>query len=51
MVSGALEIEIGGTGYALEPGDRFRFDNEPFRWRNPGDEPAVVIWVISPPVY
>ncbi|TIT48400.1 MAG: XRE family transcriptional regulator, partial [Mesorhizobium sp.] len=21
------------------------------RWRNPGAEPAVVIWVVSPPVY
>ncbi|TIW68840.1 MAG: XRE family transcriptional regulator, partial [Mesorhizobium sp.] len=24
---------------------------KPFRWRNPGAEPAVVIWVVSPPVY
>ncbi|TIR66907.1 MAG: XRE family transcriptional regulator, partial [Mesorhizobium sp.] len=24
---------------------------KPFRWRNPGADPAVVIWVVSPPVY
>jgi transcriptional regulator with XRE-family HTH domain len=51
MVAGVLEIELGGTWFRLEPGDSFRFANEPFRWRNTGDEEAVVIWAISPPVY
>ena len=32
-------------------GDSFRFDGKPFRWRNPGAVPTVVIWVVSPPVY
>ncbi len=51
VVSGVFEIEIDGTWHHLGEGDSFRFEGKPFRWRNPGSEPAVVIWVISPPVY
>lgn len=51
VVSGVFEIEIGGTWYRLGPGDSFRFERKPHRWRNPGTAPAVVIWVVSPPVY
>ncbi len=51
VVSGTLELELGGTWFSVGPGDSFRFDNEPFRWRNTGAEDAVVIWVIAPPVY
>ncbi|SMF24341.1 transcriptional regulator, XRE family with cupin sensor [Tistlia consotensis] len=51
LVSGRFEIEIAGTRYALGPGDSFHIDHKPFRWRNPGDEPAVVVWVIAPPTY
>jgi transcriptional regulator with XRE-family HTH domain len=51
LVSGRLDLWIGDQLFHLEPGDSFRFDHEPFRWRNPGKEPAVVIWVIAPPVY
>lgn len=51
LVSGELEIWIGGRHFRLEPGDSFRFDRETYRWRNPGTEEAVVIWVISPAVY
>lgn len=51
LVSGRLDLWIGGAVFHLEPGDSFRFEREPFRWRNPGKEPAVVIWVIAPPVY
>lgn len=51
LVSGVFEIEIDGTWHHLAMGDSFRFEGKPFRWRNPGSEPAVVIWVISPPVY
>ena len=51
LMAGTFEIEIGGTWYRLEPGDSFRFTNEPYRWRNPGEVPAVAIWVIAPPVY
>ena len=51
VASGTFEIEIGGAWHRLSEGDSFRFEGKPFRWRNPGAEPAVVIWVVSPPVY
>ena len=51
VVSGIFEIEIDGIWHKLGPGDSFRFEKKTHRWRNPGKEPAVVIWVVSPPVY
>ncbi len=51
VVSGIFEIEIDAVWHRLGPGDSFRFEKKTHRWRNPGKEPAVVIWVISPPVY
>lgn len=51
VVSGKLDIWINGTTYALNAGDSFRVRGEPFRWINPHPDPAVVIWVIAPPVY
>ncbi|MEM9147373.1 MAG: cupin domain-containing protein, partial [Pseudomonadota bacterium] len=41
----------GPTCHRLFAGDSFRFEGEPYRWRNPGAESAVAIWVIAPPVY
>ena len=51
IVSGRLELWIGVRRFMLEAGDSFRFAREPYRWRNPGDEPCIAIWVIAPPVY
>lgn len=51
VVSGRFDIEIDGVWHELGEGDSFRFREKPFRWRNPGDVPAVVIWAVSPPVY
>ncbi|AEH88262.1 helix-turn-helix domain-containing protein [Mesorhizobium opportunistum] len=51
IASGIFEIEIAGVWHRLGEGDSFRFEGKPYRWRNPGTEPAVVIWVVSPPVY
>lgn len=51
VVSGVLEIELRGTWRRLEKGDSFRVKDEPFRWRNPGKETAVLVWVVSPPTY
>ncbi|MBN9071285.1 MAG: helix-turn-helix transcriptional regulator [Rhizobiales bacterium] len=51
VVSGRFDIEIGGVWHSLGEGDSFRFSNRTYRWRNPGSEPAVVIWAVSPPVY
>ena len=51
IVSGQLELEISERTFLLNPGDSFRFAGEPYRWRNPGTEPCIAIWVIAPPVY
>ena len=51
LISGRLDLWIGDSCFRLEAGDSFRFERQAFRWRNPGAEPAVVIWVIAPPVY
>lgn len=51
LVAGRLDLWIGERLFELHPGDSFRFAAEPYRWRNPGTEHAVAIWVIAPPVY
>ena len=51
VVSGSLQFCIDEKWFDLNSGDSFRFENKPYRWKNPGNEPAVVIWVVSPPVY
>lgn len=51
VVAGRFDLEVEGVWHELRPGDSFRFAGQPFRWRNPGEEPAVVIWAVSPPVY
>lgn len=51
VVSGVLDLWIGDRLFTLTPGDSFRFAREPYRWCNSGDEEAVLIWTITPPVY
>ena len=51
VVAGAFEIEINGTPHLLAAGDSFRFENLPYRWRNAGDVPCIVIWTVAPPIY
>ena len=51
IVSGQLEMWIAERHFILNPGDSFRFTREAHRWRNPGIEPCIAIWVIAPPVY
>lgn len=51
VMSGRLKLWLGGEMFEIAPGDSFRIRDEPYRWANPFDEPAVLIWVISPPVY
>jgi uncharacterized cupin superfamily protein len=51
VVSGGFDLEVDGVWHRLGEGDSFRFKAKPFRWRNAGTEPAVVIWAVSPPVY
>jgi len=51
LISGQLDLEIGGRKFTINPGDSFRIRGEPHRWANPYDTEAVAIWVIAPPVY
>lgn len=51
LVSGKLDIWLNDDVFTIEAGDSFRIRDASFRWENPYSEPAVAIWVISPPVY
>lgn len=51
MVSGKLDVWIGEEMFTVEAGDSFRIKEASYRWSNPYAEPAIAIWVISPPVY
>ena len=51
IVSGTLDLWIGDRQFHLTEGDSFRFTGGPYRWRNPGTQPCIAIWVIAPPVY
>lgn len=51
IVSGELEMTIGGETFTLGAGDSFRIRGEPFSWANRTSKPCVAVWVIAPPVY
>lgn len=51
LISGRLTLWIGPLRVDLGEGDSFQFAEQDYGWQNDGDHPAVVIWVISPPVY
>lgn len=51
MVSGKLDLWIDEDAFTVNAGDSFRIRDASYRWANPYHEPAVAIWVISPPVY
>lgn len=51
IVSGKLDVWLGGEKFTVDEGDSFRVRDESLRWANPYDVPAVAVWVISPPVY
>lgn len=51
VISGQLDLSLGGRMFTVGPGDSFRFRGEEYSWANPYDEPVVAIWVIAPPVY
>ena len=51
LVSGEIDLWIDEQKFSLKAGDSFRFDHKPCRWHNRGDVQAVIIWVVSPPVY
>ena len=51
LVSGRLVLTIGPQRHMLEAGDSFQFQNQAYAWENPGDETAVAVWIVSPPIY
>lgn len=51
LVSGEIDLWIEDKKFSLKAGDSFRFDHKPCRWHNTGDVQAIIIWVLSPPVY
>jgi transcriptional regulator with XRE-family HTH domain len=51
VISGELEMTIGEETYLLRKGDSFQFNRQPYGWQNKSKDEAVVIWIISPPIY
>ena len=51
VIEGSLTLIIDGERFKLNQGDSFRFAGETVSWVNEGEVPAVLIWVIAPPVY
>lgn len=51
LVSGKLDLWIDDHAFHLSTGDSFRIRNQPYSWSNPHSDPAIAVWVISPPVY
>lgn len=50
LISGQLTLTVGDVSLELAPGDSFQFADSEYAWANEGDERAVVIWIISPPI-
>jgi transcriptional regulator with XRE-family HTH domain len=47
-LEGAVEYEIGGESYRLEPGDALLFHGSlPHRWRNPNSHEAVFLLIMG----
>ena len=40
MISGRLELVIGGRVFTLGPGDSFRIRGQSYTWANPHDDPS-----------
>lgn len=53
LISGSLEVQLGGIeSYSLTSGDCLYFSSlDPHRWHNATSEPAVVLWVNTPPSF
>ena len=52
VLRGTLELQVDGRTLRLDAGDSFAFTRTgPHRCHNPGREPCVVLWVITPPSY
>jgi transcriptional regulator with XRE-family HTH domain len=52
VLSGAVQLELGGEMFDLEPGDSIDYrSSTPHRISNTGQDLAEVMWIISPPSY
>lgn len=51
VISGRLNLTLAERSFTVGPGDSFRIRGDYYTWDNPYNVPAVVVWVISPPVY
>ena len=52
VLQGRLELRVADKVYALDAGDSFSFRSElPHGYRNPGRQPARVLWVNTPPTF
>lgn len=52
VLSGRLDLTVGGKAYRLTAGDSFSFDSSlPHEYRNPGRRKTVIIWIITPPTF
>jgi transcriptional regulator with XRE-family HTH domain len=52
VISGSIELELGGELFELESGDSIDYrSSTPHRATNTGQELAEVMWIISPPSY
>ena len=52
VVSGSVQLELGGELFELEQGDSIDYRSSlPHRVSNTGPERAEVMWIISPPSY
>ncbi len=50
VISGELELTVGTEIQVLGPGDAYLFDSRiPHRFRNPGEEIAIVVSACTPP--
>jgi transcriptional regulator with XRE-family HTH domain len=52
VLSGQLELTVGGKRYVLNPGDSFFFPSPiQHAYRNPGKSIARVVWINTPPTF
>jgi transcriptional regulator with XRE-family HTH domain len=52
VVDGRVHVQLGSEAYELGPGDSLHYrSSTPHRVSNPGDQPAELLFVISPPSY
>lgn len=52
LLSGALQVTVGGTSFELDEGDSITYDSGTAHWYdNRGREPALVIGAVTPPSF